>query len=86
MCRREATDVRRRRLLLTRGELLDLIAEDVKATVQMLADTVLGAGLDRARLDGIWLAGGWSELPLVSTLIAEGFGRRPIARRARRSS
>jgi molecular chaperone DnaK (HSP70) len=65
-------------LLLTRGELLHLIAEDVKATVNMLADTVLGAGLDPARLDGIWLAGGSSELPLLSTLIAERFGRRPI--------
>jgi hypothetical protein len=68
-----------RTLQLTRGELLHLIAEDIKATVNMLAETVLGAGLDPARLGGVWLAGGSSELPLVSTLIAERFGRRPIS-------
>jgi molecular chaperone DnaK (HSP70) len=67
-----------RTVRLTRGELLDLIAEDVQATVNMLAETVVGAGLDPARLGGIWLAGASSELPLVSGLIAKRFGRRPI--------
>jgi molecular chaperone DnaK len=67
-----------RELSLTRGELLDLIAEDVETTVDMLADTVLRAGIDSVRLDGIWLAGGASELPMVSTLIAERLGHRPI--------
>jgi molecular chaperone DnaK (HSP70) len=67
-----------RTLSLTRGELMDLISEGIETTVHMLADTVLRAGLDPARLDGIWLAGGASELPMVSTLIAERLGHRPI--------
>jgi len=45
-----------RTLSFTRQELLHLIAEDVDATVSMLADTVLRAGLDSASLDRTWLA------------------------------
>lgn len=67
-----------RTLSFTRAELLHVIAKDVDATVNMLADTVFRAGLDPASLDGIWLAGGASELPTVSTLIADHLGHRPI--------
>ena len=67
-----------RTLSFTRGELLHLIAEDVEATVSMLADTVYRSGVDPASLDGTLLAGGASEIPMVRTLITERLGHRPV--------
>ncbi|MTD16558.1 Hsp70 family protein [Nakamurella sp. YIM 132087] len=60
--------------LLTRREFDGLIRPVVARTVDLVATTVARAGLDPARLAGVYLVGGSSRIPLVATMITERLG------------
>ncbi|WP_433284915.1 Hsp70 family protein [Micromonospora sp. CA-244673] len=58
------------RVPVTRAQFEDLIRPAVRATVDLLAQTVHSAGLTPAQLDGVLLAGGSARIPLVTELLA----------------
>jgi len=64
--------------LLTRAELESLIRPGLLRSVEVLASTVRAAGMDPARLAGIYLVGGSSRIPLVATLISEQLRVLPV--------
>ncbi len=66
-----------RDILVNAGQLRELIADDVQATVEELERTIHGAGLKPDQLAAIYLAGGSSAIPLVSSLISERLGKVP---------
>ncbi len=63
-----------RPLLVTVGELEELIAEPVGQTVDELERTIHDAGLSADRLAGAYLAGGSSRIPLITRMISARLG------------
>ncbi|WP_262286958.1 Hsp70 family protein [Micromonospora sp. MA102] len=61
------------RVPVTRAQFEDLIRPAVRATVDLLAQTVHSAGLTPAQLDGVLLTGGSARIPLVTELLAAAF-------------
>lgn len=64
-------------LHLTRTEFEQLIRPALGRSIDLLRQTIVGAGLDAAGLAGIYLVGGSSRVPLVARLIQEGLGVTP---------
>ncbi|MEU4481629.1 Hsp70 family protein [Micromonospora sp. NPDC023966] len=58
------------RVPVTRAQFEDMIRPAVRATVDLLVQTVHSAGLTPAQLDGVLLAGGSARIPLVTELLA----------------
>jgi actin-like ATPase involved in cell morphogenesis len=56
---------------VTRRELEQLLAPHIRRTVSLLASTIADAGLAPSDLAAIYLTGGSSRIPMVSTLIAQ---------------
>jgi actin-like ATPase involved in cell morphogenesis len=54
-----------------------LILQDLEHTVAELKRTIAGAGLQTADLSAVYLAGGSSRIPLISTLIEQQLGISP---------
>jgi hypothetical protein len=69
------TDVR-----LTRAEFEELIRADLQLSVEELARTVADAGIEPEELAAVYLTGGSSRIPLVTTLVHERFKRLPATR------
>ncbi len=67
-----------REVQLTRTELEDLIRPDIEATVETLEHTITAAGLTVADLQGIYMVGGSSRIPLVADTIWRRFEVRPM--------
>ncbi|TYB39139.1 Hsp70 family protein [Micromonospora sp. AP08] len=57
------------RVPVTRARFEDMIRPAVRATVDLLVQTVHSAGLTPAQLDGVLLAGGSARIPLVTELL-----------------
>jgi len=66
--------------VVNRSELEALILDDVERTVDMLEDTVAGAGLTADDLAATYLVGGSSRIPLIAQLLTERFGDRVTTR------
>jgi actin-like ATPase involved in cell morphogenesis len=66
-----------RGLQLTRSELDELIAPDVEATVDTLEKALADADVAAADLDGLYLVGGSSRIPLVADAIWRRLKMRP---------
>ncbi len=64
---------------LTRGEFEALIRSNLTRSVQVLSTTLRAAGIEPRRLNGIFLVGGSSRIPLVAHLIQEQLGVTPVA-------
>jgi actin-like ATPase involved in cell morphogenesis len=62
---------------LTRAELEQLIAGDVAETVAALNEAIEAAGLEANELDGIYLVGGSSRIPMVADAIWRELGVQP---------
>jgi molecular chaperone DnaK len=62
---------------LTRAELDDLIRSDVAATVDILAQTIAAAEQAARDLQGIYLVGGSSRIPLIADTIWKRLGVQP---------
>jgi molecular chaperone DnaK len=58
-----------REVQLTRAELEGLIRADIELTVDVLVQTISAAGRTPADLDGIYLVGGSSRIPLIAQTI-----------------
>ncbi|MEU0153438.1 Hsp70 family protein [Micromonospora fulviviridis] len=58
------------RVPVTRAQFEDMIRPAVRATVDLLVQTVHSAGLTPAQLDGVLLAGGSARIPLVTEMLA----------------
>ncbi len=66
-----------REVQLTRAELEQLITPAVHETVASLKEAIEAAGLAPAELDGIYLVGGSSRIPLVADIIWRDLGIQP---------
>jgi actin-like ATPase involved in cell morphogenesis len=66
-----------REVQFTRDELEELIASDVEATLDVLAETIAAAGLEPSALAGIYLVGGSSRIPMIADRVWERFAQRP---------
>src|SRR5690606_31120545 len=66
-------------LELTRDTLDRLIAPLALRTVRTCRQALKDAGLRAAELDGVVLVGGSTRVPKVRTMVAETFGREPLA-------
>jgi actin-like ATPase involved in cell morphogenesis len=64
-------------VLVTRRELETLVEPQLRGTVEQLAATIADAGVAPKDLAAIYLTGGSSSIPLVSTLISEELGVTP---------
>ncbi|MBV9594896.1 MAG: Hsp70 family protein, partial [Actinobacteria bacterium] len=64
-------------LRVSRTEFESLIRDDVLATIDELERTISAAGQSADALAAIYLAGGSSRIPLVTTLLEDRFGRPP---------
>jgi molecular chaperone DnaK len=62
---------------LTRAELEGLIRAEIDQTVQILKDTIVAAECDPKDLDGVYLVGGSSRIPLVADVIWRELKLRP---------
>jgi hypothetical protein len=62
---------------ITRAELDELIGPDVNETVKSLIEAIAAAGVEPAKLEGIYLVGGSSRIPLVADAIWREMGIRP---------
>jgi len=67
-------------LRVTREELERLIDDQVRESVDILAETIAAAGIEPKELRAFYLAGGSSRMPLVARLLSERFGRVPDTR------
>jgi Hsp70 protein len=65
---------------LTRTELEELIGPAVASGVDELRQTIAAAGLEPGQVDGIYLTGGSSRVPLISARVAQGLGVLPELR------
>jgi actin-like ATPase involved in cell morphogenesis len=65
-----------RDLLITREEFEQLIAADVRRTVDELSATISRSGLTDDQVARVYLAGGSSRIPLVHQLLSERYGDR----------
>ncbi len=70
-----------REVRVTRDEVESVIGPYIADSVQILVNTCEDAGLARTEIDGIYLVGGGSRMPLVEVLIAQAFPGVPISRR-----
>lgn len=61
-------------LRLTRGDLDDLIRDRVAETIDELQSTIDSAGISPRDLEGVYLAGGSSRIPLVQRMVTERLG------------
>jgi len=66
------------RVDITREEFEDLVRRPVDATVETFAEVLEGAGIDKRQLSATLLVGGSSQIPLVSRLMFEQLGIRPV--------
>ena len=62
---------------ITRAELNTLIEGDLRRTVALLGQSIADADLAPTDLAAVYLTGGSSRIPLVSTLVAEALGVMP---------
>jgi len=72
--RNEALHLQR---LLTRGQLEELCGDLVKRTVEICAQTLEEAVLEKGEIEDVILVGGMTRMPLVQKLVAEFFEREP---------
>ncbi|MEU8201354.1 Hsp70 family protein [Streptosporangium sp. NPDC049046] len=61
---------------ITRADLEDLIGEDIRRTVDILDETIRGAGVEMDELAAVFMTGGPSRMPLVQKAVRERFGER----------
>jgi len=64
---------------LTRAELESAVGPALAESVAVTASLVAGLGPARNRLAGVFLVGGSSRIPLLSTLLFRALGRAPVA-------
>ena len=64
---------------LTRPEFEALVRPDLLRSIEVLSGTLRTAGVTPDRLNGIFLVGGSSRIPLVAKLIQERLGVTPVA-------
>ncbi len=64
---------------LTRPEFEALVRPELLRSIEVLSSTLRTAGLAPDRLNGIFLVGGSSRIPLVAKLIQEQLGVTPVA-------
>jgi actin-like ATPase involved in cell morphogenesis len=65
-------------ILVTQGELRELIAKDVLYTVDQLEDTIDRSTVEPDKLSAVFLAGGSSQIPLVASTISERLTSAPV--------
>jgi len=68
-------------LQVTRDQLNSLIAERIRFGVRLFSETISRAGLQPSQLSAIYLVGGSSYIPLVSTEITQQLGDQPFPER-----
>ncbi|MGS2644788.1 Hsp70 family protein [Streptosporangium sp. G12] len=61
---------------ITRADLEDLIGEEIVRTVDILDETIRGAGVESDDLAAVFMTGGPSRMPLVQKAVRERFGER----------
>ncbi|WP_329079155.1 Hsp70 family protein [Streptosporangium sp. NBC_01469] len=61
---------------ITRADLEDLIGEEIVRTVDILDETIRGAGVESGELAAVFMTGGPSRMPLVQKAVRERFGER----------
>ncbi|MEU4406881.1 Hsp70 family protein [Streptosporangium sp. NPDC023963] len=61
---------------ITRADLEDLIGEEIVRTVDILDETIRGAGVEPDDLAAVFMTGGPSRMPLVQKAVRERFGER----------
>lgn len=61
---------------ITRADLEDLIGEEIVRTVDILDETIRGAGVESGELAAVFMTGGPSRMPLVQKAVRERFGDR----------
>ncbi|MFB9677156.1 Hsp70 family protein [Streptosporangium vulgare] len=61
---------------ITRADLEDLIGEEIVRTVDILDETIRGAGVESDELAAVFMTGGPSRMPLVQKAVRERFGER----------
>ncbi|GAA4200764.1 hypothetical protein GCM10022252_54440 [Streptosporangium oxazolinicum] len=61
---------------ITRADLEDLIGEEIVRTVDILDQTIRGAGVESGELAAVFMTGGPSRMPLVQKAVRERFGER----------
>ncbi|MER6171638.1 Hsp70 family protein [Streptosporangium sp. NPDC001681] len=61
---------------ITRADLEDLIGEEIVKTVDILDETIRGAGVEPGELAAVFMTGGPSRMPLVQKAVRERFGDR----------
>lgn len=66
------------RVDVTRENFESLVRRPVEATVETLGEVMAGAGIDKRQLSATLLVGGSSQIPLVSRLMFEQLGIRPV--------
>ncbi len=69
-----------RDIVVNRSQFESMIIDDVERTVELMEETVHGAGLEGDQLAAVFLVGGSSRVPLVATMVAERFGGKVVTR------
>jgi molecular chaperone DnaK (HSP70) len=60
---------------VTREQVEDLIREHIHRTLDLLEETLKGAGLEKSELEALYLVGGSSRVPMVAHEVRSRFGR-----------